>query len=264
MLSSIAIILGFSALFQVLRRHLKSSNKLGEGVKDVLIWGLCSLELGCVAQEQGVLMEEAGLMVWAVSLVLVVTWQISAWEGLSPNALGNIVTMTRPGLMRVPAMLAGSLISYRLMSYFWMLELSTRHKDRGARISAEVCELPWASPLLVSMMAEYLGTLLLVTIPRLYIFSNPTLANNDASLRIRGFITGLLVLFVVWLGMDISGAMYNPTLASLLLGGCRGHSLTDHVLVYWLPPVAAAFSGEYICSKVERTEAETAKTKKKL
>ena len=53
------------------------------------------------------------MVVWAVSLVLVVTWQISAWEGLSPNALGNIVTLTRPGLLRVPAMLAGSLISYR-------------------------------------------------------------------------------------------------------------------------------------------------------
>jgi len=265
MLSSIAIILGFSILFQFLRRLLKNSHQLSEGLKDVLIWGLCSLELGCVAQEQGVLMEEAGLLVWAVSLVAVVTWQISAWEGLSPNALGNIVTMSRPGLLRVPAMLAGSLISYRLMSHFWMLELSAKHRDRGARISAEVCELPWASPLLLSMMTEYLGTLLLVTIPRLYIFSNPTLANNDASMRIRGFITGLLVLFVVWLGMDISGAMYNPTLASLLVGGCRGHSLSDHVLVYWVPPVAAAFSGEYLCAKVERgAHTETAKIKKKL
>ena len=76
---------------------------------------------------------------------------------------------------------------------------------------------------------------------------------------------GLLVLFVVWLGMDISGAMYNPTLASLLVGGCRGHSLSDHVLVYWVPPVAAAFSGEYLCSKVERgAHTETAKIKKKL
>ena len=167
-----------------------------------------------------------------------------------------------------------------------MLELSTKHRDRGVRISAEMCEIPWASSsLLLSMMTEYLGTLLLVTIPRLYIFSNPTLANNDASMRIRGFITGqlsnlmkdkishcwmsllpgLLVLFVVWLGMDISGAMFNPTLASLLVGGCRGHSLSDHVLVYWVPPVAAAFSGDYLCAKVERgLEAETAKIKKKL
>ena len=59
------------------------------------------------------LWQEAGMVAWAVSLVLVVTWQISAWEGLSPNALGNIVAMSRAGLVRVPAMLAGSLISYR-------------------------------------------------------------------------------------------------------------------------------------------------------
>ena len=41
------------------------------------------------------------MVAWAVSLVLVVTWQISAWEGLSPNALGNIVAMSRAGLAAV-------------------------------------------------------------------------------------------------------------------------------------------------------------------
>ena len=59
MLSSIAIILVFTFLFQFFRRQLKSSNKLSEEVKDVIAWGLCSLELGCVAQEQGDLMEVA-------------------------------------------------------------------------------------------------------------------------------------------------------------------------------------------------------------
>ena len=80
------------------------------------------------------------------------------------------------------------------MTYLWMFELSTSHRDRGARISSEVCSVPWSSPLLVAMMTEYLGTLILVIIPRLYIFSNPTLANNDAGMRIRGFITGLAQL----------------------------------------------------------------------
>ena len=61
------------------------------------------------------LLQEAGLAAWAVSLVLVVTWQVAAWheDGLSPNCLGNIVTLSRASLARVPAMLAGSLISYR-------------------------------------------------------------------------------------------------------------------------------------------------------
>ena len=57
--------------------------------------------------------QEGGMLVWALSLVLVVTWQIAAWDGLSPNALGNIVQMSRLSLSRVPAMLVGSLISYR-------------------------------------------------------------------------------------------------------------------------------------------------------
>ena len=75
----------------------------------------------------------------------------------------------------------------------------------------------------------------------------------------------MLVLGVVWLGMDVSGAMYNPTLASVLVGGCRGRSLADHLLIYWLPPVAAAFSGDYLCARIEKgQEAEAARIKKKL
>jgi len=200
------------------------------------------------------------MLVWALSLVLVVTWQIAAWDGLSPNALGNIVQMSRLSLSRVPAMLVGSLISYRLMSYLWMLELSISHKARGTKISSDMCQIPWSStPLMFAMMTEYLGTLVLVTVPRLYIFTNPTLANNDASMTLRGMLTGVLVLMVVMLGMDMSGAMYNPTLAAVLVGGCGGYSLAQHVLVYWLPPVLAAFSGDYLCTSIENKNLNTVK-----
>merc|ERR1719394_616910 len=65
--------------------------------------------------EQGVLMKECGILVWAVSLVLVVTWQISTWEGLSPNVLGSIVEMSAGSLARVPAMLAGANFTWKLV-----------------------------------------------------------------------------------------------------------------------------------------------------
>ena len=115
-----------------------------------------------------------------------------------------------------------------------------------------MCQIPWSStPLMSAMMTEYLGTLVLVTIPHLYIFTNQTLANNDASMTLRGMLTGFLVLMVVMAGMDMSGAMYNPTLAAVLVGGCRGYSTLQHAAVYWLAPVAAAFTAETICSKME-------------
>ena len=152
------------------------------------------------------------------------------------------------------------LFFFRLMSYLWMLELSIHHKARGSKISSELCHIPWSStPLILAMMTEYLGTLVLVTIPRLYIFTNQTLANNDANMTLRGMLTGFLVLLVVLVGMDMSGAMYNPTLAAVLVGGCGGYSLGQHVLVYWLPPVLAAFSGDYLCTSIENKNMKAVK-----
>ena len=72
-------------------------------------------------------------------------------------------------------------------------------------------------------------------------------------------MTGVLVLGVVWLGMEVSGAMYNPTLAAVLVGGCDGYSLVQHVLVYWLPPILAAFSGDYLCTNIENKNLNTIK-----
>ena len=46
------------------RNTVKKSKKLSEFTKDVLVCGLCAFELGCVALEQGVLMEQHGLAVW--------------------------------------------------------------------------------------------------------------------------------------------------------------------------------------------------------
>ena len=67
MLSSVAIIVAFTLLFQFLRRQLRSLTSVREEARDVLIWSLCSLELGCIAQEQGVLMEVVILLTGRVS-----------------------------------------------------------------------------------------------------------------------------------------------------------------------------------------------------
>ena len=111
MLSSVTIILLLIYLLHNARKAVKNSSVVSEPVKDIVLSSLCALELGCVSLEQGVLLESEGFAVWCVSLVLVVTWQIAG--GLSPNALAHIVEGSGQSLKRVPAMLFGSLISYR-------------------------------------------------------------------------------------------------------------------------------------------------------
>ena len=49
----------------------------------------------------------------AVSLILVVTWQVAGWDGVAPSPLGHILEGSTVGLLRVGSMFVGSLLSYR-------------------------------------------------------------------------------------------------------------------------------------------------------
>lgn len=34
--------------------------------------------------------------------------------------------------------------------------------------------------------------------------------------------------------MSISGGMLNPLLATVLFAGCEGHSMAEHIFIYWV------------------------------
>ena len=154
----------------------------------------------------------------------------------------------------------------RLMTCVWAAEISTHHKDRAAAIAAGVCVIPWRhQPTLNVIAMEYTGTLLLTLLPRM-VFTNTFLANNDSHKVIRGAVISLIVLVVVVFGMEISGSMFNPTLAALLVGGCQGYSLLHHLAFYWLVPVLGSLSGNVLYNQYQTStiKSEKSKQSKKL
>jgi len=263
MLSSLSIIVSHVFLLHLVRKAIRNSNRLNETVKEVLLSGVCAFELGCVALEQGVLMEDYGLAVWALSLVVVVTWQVAGWDGISPNPLGHILERSKIGLLRVVVMLVGSLLSYRHMVTIWRAELTGLHKGREVTTATGVCSLPWSNKdIYIVMLTELVGSMLLTIIPR-YVLEHKTLANNDPRKIIRGAIIGMAVLAIVMGGMDQSGAMFNPTLATLLVGGCVGYTTTQHILVYWLTPILGAATGTALYPWVVREDVDEKEKKVK-
>ena len=40
------------------------------------------------------------------------------------------------------------------------------------------------------------------------------------------------------LGVEWTGMMFNPALASALTFNCRSHPIGEHLLVYWVSPLA--------------------------
>jgi len=246
MLSSITIILSHIIFLHLLRKSIHKTSLLSEPVKSILLAGICAFELGCVCLEQGVLLEHYGYFLWAVSLVLVVAWQVVGWQGVSPNALPYMLERSAVGAIQTVVMLLCGLLSYKHMQMLWEAEVSPMHRGRALATSTKVCQLPWSNLSIYKVLfCEFVGSFLLSLLPK-YLLEHETLANNDPTKVYRGTLVGFTVLTVVTLGMNTSGAMFNPTLATLLVGGCKGYSWLQHFFIYWLTPLLGAVLAGYV------------------
>jgi len=258
MLSSLTIIISHILFLHLLRKSIHKTSLLSEPVKSILLAGVCAFELGCVCLEQGVLLDHYGYFFWAVSLVLVVAWQVVGWQGVSPNALPYILERSLVGALQTLAMLICGLLSYKHMQMVWEAEVSSLHKGRALATSSQVCQLPWSNLSLYKvLLCELVGSFLLSLLPR-YLIEHETLANNDPTKVYRGTLVGFTVLTVVSLGMNTSGAMYNPTLATLLLGGCKGYSWLQHFFIYWLTPLFGALMATFVTLPSDRPKKKIA------
>lgn len=145
---------------------------------------------------------------------------------------------------------------YRYIDALWQIEMSTLHAGRSARIAA--CSFPWINvPLWQSFLAEFAGTCFL-TLASSYLSDSPFLANNDP-LLFAGIFSAIITATVIAV-LDTSGGMFNPLLATVLVGGCKGHAWYEHVFVYWV----GAISGAVVGMKLYPTLSKTVNPNKKV
>jgi len=267
---SLSIIISHVTIIYLIRKQL--DKRLPDGhLKDIILDGLFAFELGCLAQEQGIILQFYGVMAWSLSLFCVVCWQVVAWPEKSASPVPHILTFKIWGWVRTLIMLASSLFSYRYMGNLWEFGMSEFHFGRMAMTSIDECHFPFKqTPILILMFTECIGSAFLeFTIIK--VMTNVKLINNDPDRYIRGVLVGGLVTGTVVLFMDISGSMMNPTLATLLLGGCTGQSTGEHLAVYWFSPVLGAWAGQRLVSpsqpakpvKIKQKQTQT-KSQKKL
>ena len=48
-----------------------------------------------------------------------------------------------------------------------------------------------------------------------------------------------------------SGGMFNPMLASVLLGGCKGNTILEHITIYWVGSTVGALGAFFIYPKIK-------------
>ena len=92
-------------------------------------------------------------------------------------------------------------------------------------------------------MAEVLGTAALTVGPNLVI-DNPILQNNEP--RLINILVSAMIVAAVYLGMDLSGGFYSPMLATVVFGGCAGHTMAQHLAIYWVGATLGAVFGHLV------------------
>jgi len=247
---SLAIILSHILLLHYLRKAAKRNLKNGF-LEKVVVEALCAYEQGCVAQEQGVILENYGLAAWAICLACFVMWILLGWEGVSPNPVPYLLEIVTGNksiknigkcLIQILVPLLAMITTRSHMSMVWETGTSNLHSGRAFRI----CTFPFSSFHVYQLvLVELIGTLVLTILLRL-IAENEKLANNDPTFFYRAGIMASTVVTVVIAAIDITGGMYNPTLATTLLGKCLGHNPLDHLAIYWAGPAVGTWAGEKI------------------
>ena len=51
---------------------------------------------------------------------------------------------------------------------------------------------------------------------------------------------------------NFSGGMFNPMLATVLLGGCKGNSTVEHVIIYWIGASFGAILAYFMFPKIKQ------------
>lgn len=123
--------------------------------------------------------------------------------------------------------LAGGVASYHWVSWYWRLRLVEHHWDAGDGQCQADLQVHW----LLGLVVEALGTCLC----RL---GSATVVARD--LPVAPALDALFSTLMVVAAFDLSGGYFNPVLASSLKAGCVGHTMFQHVAVYWLGACSGA------------------------
>jgi len=255
-LVSLSIIVGTLFVGDFLRNWLSKfkSSLLTKLILDSIL----TIELVTAALEFGVIFQHFGILWWTAGLFMNCVYQITRWSGLTPPSPYVHLLEWIQGkqslielLIRVSTLMAVGLLTYKFyVTKLWDYGLSELHLRRSVETSLDSCVTPWGDvPLVSAFTAEFIGTCFLVIVLQL-VADNPTLANNDP--KYSTMINATIICVAIHSALSLSGGMYNPMLATVLFGGCKGHEWTDHVLIYWIGSTFGALVASSIYPTIQK------------
>ncbi|EFX67799.1 aquaporin-11-like [Daphnia pulex] len=193
---------------------------------------IASAELCAVCFELIVVAEEYGIWMYALVLFLLTLWWAAHWGDASACPyihleayLDGSIHFSQAFLASL-AEIAGGLAIYKYVQYTWDLELSG-HINR----SVWDCDADLHVPAFQGALIEGVATFLCRIVSKLIAEIEP---------RFGGVLDAFIGTSLVVAACDYSGGYFNPVLATSLKLNCRGNTVAEHFVVYWIGSIAGS------------------------
>jgi len=194
---------------------------------------VATAELCAVCFELVIVAEVYGVRMYALLLFILTLWWASHWEDAAACPYIHVenylegTNSLRHTILCCLAELAGGFAIYRYVQYTWNLQLSTSHIAK----SVWDCDADLQVPALQGAIVEGVATMLCRLTSKMIAAVEP---------KFGGSIDAFIGTSMVVAALDYSGGYFNPVLATSLKLNCRGNTVVEHVIVYWIGSLAGS------------------------
>lgn len=208
-------------------------------VRQLFHEAIAAAELCACCFELVIVADNFGVSTYGVCLFLLTIWWAFNWGDatacpythIEDVVLGN--TDVRTAVLKSAFELAGGLLIFKYVQLLWSLEISETHHGRAFGD----CFTDLQVPVLYGAAIEGSATCLCRMASKTLSEFKPRF-----STAIDSFISTSLVVAA----FDYSGGYFNPVLATSLKYGCRGNTLIEHIVVYWVGASLGAIASVFL------------------
>lgn len=199
--------------------------------KDLLLEIVATAELCASCYELIIVADNWGVTAYGVVLFILTIWWSLNWGDASACPYTHLedVAERRSNLLialfKIGAELIGGYIIINYIQLLWSLEIATVHVGQAKTVYK--CQADLQVSVLLGMLVEGVATFLCRFMSRVF---------SEKLSKLSMILDAAFGTLLVVAAFSYSGGYFNPALAGSLKYGCTGHSVTEHLMVYWLSP----------------------------
>ncbi|XP_071812396.1 aquaporin-11-like isoform X2 [Apostichopus japonicus] len=190
--------------------------------------------------ENGNMIESYGMTSFALTLFLLIWIYMNLFDAFANplSTFDQVWNKKKPfweGVAIVVCQVAGGCLGGRFIILLWgYMQLTNQHISRSEFLS-QTCQSTNQVLLWQGMAVEMLFTVILRVIASFVTGKSWERATNSFA-----------SVVAVVIGLEWTGSMINPALATAMTYNCENHPFYEHVLVYWVAPFTGSILSDFI------------------